>query len=457
MDTKFQSTRLVRALGIAWLAYVAYIMGRKPVSITRSNMSDVVSATVSGYIDTAFLATYSVGQFVYVSLRGRVPIRSILLIGLLGSASCVLLFGATSSAFLMVLLWGANGLFQSIGWPTCIAIVTPWIGQAERGWIMGVWGSCQAVGGILGNWLCAYLLGSMGWRGAYYGDAVAMGMASVIILLIVVDHPNRAGFVSPAQMAKGVTWQDLRNQVPSLDGEITVPVAMESVMVSGGQSPSSKSPEAMSALKCLRVPGVLGMSMSYFCQKIVRYTLLFWLPFFLTKELGYDPVLAGYTSAAFDVGGVLGSVLSGVFSDWYAGGKRRVMSCVIFILSGLASLLLFSFLKPLMVSSISICCIVTGMIGFFFFGCDTLMTGATLQDMADRCGIPEHTSSLSGVVGGVGSVGAVLQGALTTAIALQFGWGSMFYFLCALAFVAAACMATPVRLEREHAETKVVN
>eukprot|EP00662_Eupelagonemidae_sp_cell21_P014022 gene14022-43724_t len=54
------------------------------------------------------------------------------------------------------------------------------------------------------------------------------------------------------------------------------------------------------------LPGVLGMSASYFCQKLVRYSLLFWLPYYLSKQLGYSAVLAGYVSSAFDFGGIMG-------------------------------------------------------------------------------------------------------------------------------------------------------
>eukprot|EP00760_Papus_ankaliazontas_P029238 PhM_4_TR4171/c1_g1_i1/m.50445/K13783/SLC37A1_2; MFS transporter, OPA family, solute carrier family 37 (glycerol-3-phosphate transporter), member 1/2 len=364
----FTWVRLLRVLIPAYVAYVICIMGRKPVSITRADMSTVVSPFVSGWIDTAFLASYSAGQFVYVSLRGHVPIRYLLGVSLIGSAACVWVFGRLETPELMLFVWGLNGIFQSIGWPSCMAIVTPWIAPAERGWIMGVWGSCQAVGGIVGNWLCAYLLGVSGWRGAFSGDATTMTVGSVLLLLVILDHPNRAGFVSPAQTLKGFVWDDLRGQAPNLHGEVVPRSNNDDVEAAKTSSNAVPSSQHMTALEVMRVPGVLGLALSLFCQKIVRYSLLFWLPYFLTKELNYDPVLSGYTSASFDVGGVLGSVLSGVFSDWYAGGKRRVMSCVIFIMSGLVSLLLFATMKSVMLTSISTCCVLTAMIGFFFFG-----------------------------------------------------------------------------------------
>lgn len=66
MESLFLNFRLWRALIVAWLVYIAYIMGRKPVSIVRSEITAYLSPIMSGLLDTAFLTTYSlVGERPY--------------------------------------------------------------------------------------------------------------------------------------------------------------------------------------------------------------------------------------------------------------------------------------------------------------------------------------------------------------------------------------------------------
>eukprot|EP00662_Eupelagonemidae_sp_cell21_P056895 gene56895-biopygen660 len=92
------------------------------------------------------------------------------------------------------------------------------------------------------------------------------------------------------------------------------------------------------------------------------------------------------------------------------GGSRRVAVCTGYLACGTVSLLLFNFAGEVMKRSIPLTCVVSGLVGFFFFGCDTLMTGATIQDLASRLQVPQHAGSISGFVGGVGSIGAILEG-----------------------------------------------
>ena len=50
-----------------------------------------------------------------------------------------------------------------------------------------------------------------------------------------------------------------------------------------------------------RTPGLLGLCAAYFCVKLVRYTLLFWLPLYLHEHLGFTAPQAGFAATLFDV------------------------------------------------------------------------------------------------------------------------------------------------------------
>lgn len=72
-----------------------------------------------------------------------------------------------------------------------------------------------------------------------------------------------------------------------------------------------------------RLPFVLSCSLGYFLIKLIRYSLLFWLPFFLAKEAHLHASTAGYASMIFDIGGIGGAVFGGFLADRVMKGKRR--------------------------------------------------------------------------------------------------------------------------------------
>jgi sugar phosphate permease len=54
------------------------------------------------------------------------------------------------------------------------------------------------------------------------------------------------------------------------------------------------------------------------------------------------------------------------------------------------------------------------------------------------------TGTASGLVNGAGSVGAVLQGALTAYIADKYGWGALFCTLAAMSAIAVVTLLASV-------------
>jgi len=65
------------------------------------------------FIETSFFLMYMAGQFSIGFLSSKLSTKSYLLFSVLGSATCCLLFGFTSSTSPMAALWGLNGFSQS--------------------------------------------------------------------------------------------------------------------------------------------------------------------------------------------------------------------------------------------------------------------------------------------------------------------------------------------------------
>ncbi|PHJ21142.1 zinc finger protein 36 family 3 protein, partial [Cystoisospora suis] len=89
-----------------------------------------------------------------------------------------------------------------------------------------------------------------------------------------------------------------------------------------------------------RLPFVLSCSLGYFLIKLIRYSLLFWLPFFLAKEAHLHASTAGYASMIFDIGGIGGAVFGGFLADRVMKGRRLTCAATMSLLTGFSLLLL---------------------------------------------------------------------------------------------------------------------
>jgi sugar phosphate permease len=167
-------------------------------------------------------------------------------------------------------------------------------------------------------------------------------------------------------------------------------------------------------------------------MKLIRYSLLFWLPFFLKRALGYDEGTAGYLSTTFEAGGIVGALLIGWIADrFFTHNPLRLAAAVIFVLAG--SFLLLRLAGPLGIWAVGAN---LALIGFLLFGPDTLLCGAVAQNL----GREHATGSAAGLINGFGSTGAALQGLITAAVSQAWGWNALFLFFVGFALISAAAL-----------------
>ena len=177
---------------------------------------------------------------------------------------------------MLALCFAINGFAQSTGWPgttKAMALVTD---THERGRVMGLWATCYQLGGVAATAIATFLLAHHGWRAAFFGPALwLLAMA----LLVWAFMPS---MVAP-------TRRDA--------------------------SASESARAAIGVRGLLRDPRILSYGACYFCLKLIRYSLLFWLPYYLHTAAGFDPITSGYLSTSFEIGGALGAVGLGYLSD----------------------------------------------------------------------------------------------------------------------------------------------
>uniref|UniRef100_A0A0E0I7D4 Major facilitator superfamily (MFS) profile domain-containing protein n=1 Tax=Oryza nivara TaxID=4536 RepID=A0A0E0I7D4_ORYNI len=372
-----------------------------------------------GEIDVAFLAVYSVGMFFAGHLGDRMDLRIFLTIGMFGTAVFTALFGAgywlnIHNFYYFLVIQMIAGLFQAIGWPSVVAIVGNWFGKSKRGLIMGIWNAHTSVGNISGSLLAAFLL-KFGWGWSFAIPSLIMVAVGLLVF----------GFlpVSPEVM-----------EIDIDDGEISsVKDTTKEPLLEPGQEVKHN---AVGFLEAWKIPGVAPFALCLFFSKLVAYTFLYWLPFYISHTpIGGEylsDALAGSLSTIFDVGGVLGGVLAGHISDRL---NARAVTAASFMYCAIPALFLYRTYGSMSIMWNICLMFITGM---FVNGPYALITTAVSADLGTHSSLNGNSRALAtvtAIIDGTGSVGAAI-GPLLTGYISSSSWSAVFTMLMAAALLA---------------------
>ncbi|XP_061354831.1 putative glycerol-3-phosphate transporter 4 [Gastrolobium bilobum] len=445
-DWNLQTYRYTVLL-VTFIAYACYHASRKATGIVKSVLCPDHNRESQGWspfnghdgtsklgeIDVAFLACYSLGMYVAGHLGDTLDLRLFLTTGMIGSGIFVGLFG-------MGYFWNVHefwfylsmqmiaGLFQATGWPSVVAVIGNWFGKRKRGLIMGIWNAHTSVGNISGSLLAASVL-DYGWGWSFLVPGALIIFGGFIVYLFLPAYPEDVGFSSihgdeEAQLTNG--------------GGGGVLVEGETNAVFGQGSVSRKS---IGLLEACMIPGVIPFALSLFFAKLVAYTFLYWLPYYLTQtEIGgkYISVKsAGNLSTMFDVGGIFGGILAGYISDKL---RARAITATSFMYAAIPCMLLYRSYGSVSMNVNIALMMVTGL---FVNGPYALITTAVSADLGTHSSLKGDSRALAtvtAIIDGTGSVGAALGPLLTGFISTK-GWDEVFFMLTIGAFIAGLLLS----------------
>lgn len=399
-----------RVYALTWLTYASYYLGRKGLSVTKATMvrTGVADEGVLALLDGAYLIAYALGQPASGLLGDRIGARRLLSSGLLFSAAACAFFGLSSAVVPFLIAFTLNGFAQSTGWPGTNKAMADWTPPERRGRVMGLWATCYQVGGVAATALASWLLTHQGWRAVFFGPALWLaGLAVVVHFALPAGAPGAAPAASP-------------------DPGTSTPKA----------APTGA--ERRAARRALvRSPRVWSYGLSYFCIKLIRYGILFWLPYYLVRVLGYPEGSAGYYSTSFEIGGIVGAITFGLLSDRFRMLSRAAWAAV--GLGGLAVAL--GLYQALAASGPTLNFCLMALVGCLLFGPDALLSGVAAQELGGQYA----AGAAVGIVNGVGSAGAVLQGFLLVGVSRHLGWSAVFYAFLVFALLGALALVPSLR------------
>lgn len=253
-------------------------------------------------------------------------------------------------------------------------------------------------------------------------------------------HHIRPPHGKHGMMAMGSTLVMLSDERDSIDGSDD---DENEALLGSSPGPRVREKGGVSFFAAWCLPSVAVYAFTLFFAKLVAYTFLYWLPYYISStEIGGRSLTAaeaGNLSILFDVGGVLGGIVAGFLSD--TTSSPAVVSCSFVYL---AIPVLYMYRAYGEVSFLFNVCLMM-VAGFFVNGPYALITTAVSADLGSSSTVKGNEKALAtvtAIIDGMGSIGAALGPMATGYISeLPGGFDNVFTMLYAAAFCAGLLLS----------------
>jgi sugar phosphate permease len=336
------------------------------------------------------------------------------------SALLNIVFSFSTAFVFMMVVWGLNGYFQSMGWSPQVKTMANWFTVKQRGKWMGLMGSCYQIGNAYSWLLASYLAASYSWRTLFWVPAFLLLLSSIHFVIRLRNAPEEIGLPSIEQLRK---MQDGGPEPEFLDPD-AAPICAVCKDEHLGFAYTCK--------VCVTNPRIWGVALAFFCLDIIRYGFFYWAPTFLIEAQGAEITSAGLQIAVLPLAGSAGAIICGWATGRFFQNRRAPVICI--CLFGLAIFSYLFYAAPPGAWVWGLICL--AVVGFCTYGPHVLMVGHAAQDFAGR----KAAASAAGFIDGFGYIGAAMTGVFTGWLVENYGWHAGFYYWIIAALVAAFIM-----------------
>ena len=394
-------------VAMAWLSYAAYYLGRVNLSPALPDMevSLGVSKETLGLLGTAFFWSYAFGQLINGQLGDILSPRKIVFFGMLASAAVNFAFGLSTSFLLLAILWGLNGYFQSTGWGPILRTIANWLSDEQRRRLATFFGTSYILGNAAVLLFTGWLVGQLGWRGAFYVPAGLLTLMAILWYTFVRDTPEAAGRERYWKVA---------------DEDDKVPFSLVAILAELQRNLRQFWPLALAGL-------FIG-----FCL----ISLNTWIPTYFVEVGGVAIEQASALAALSPIAGAVGVVIIGALINRYLE-NREVQGLLLTLLVLIALFALFPFLPAgLVIATIGLM-----LIGAFVSATSSL----TLSTLPLILGERQRASTVAGLIGFTTNIGGGLSTTIVGGILDRLNWDAVFFALASAAMVAFLFVAIALR------------
>jgi sugar phosphate permease len=370
----------------------------------RHGVSHADAIKRMGTIASLGVLAYALGKLFLGGLGDFWGGRVSFLIGLSGATAFTLLFAAGGGVPVFTIAWLGNRLTQSIAWAGLIKVSSKWFDYSRYGMIIGILSISYLMGDAVARQAMGLLIqrGS-GWPTLFYFAAAVAGVMFLANLFLLRESRSEAGYAEAKPNPLNLFAAS--ESRPDSIGALLLPLLRSRAFV----------------LVCL---------LSLGCT-IIRETFNLWTPEYLRAYLGYTMSNAASMSAIFPGVGVVSVVVTGWLSD-RLGVNGRALLLFLGLTATTAALLVLMSMRP-STSGALLPLLAIGTIAFCLLGPYSYLGGAFAMDFGGK----QASAASSGIIDGVGYLGAVVAGDSVARASVAFGWEGVFIGLAAVSALAA--------------------
>lgn len=413
----------------SFIAYVVFHICRKNIAVALPSMGEALhlSNTELGILGSTLYVTYGIGKFVNGVIADKANVRTFLPTALILSAICNICFAlsavfvtpghtsffglpsATVLLWIMAFFWGANGWFQSCGFPPVAKSLSYWFSNSERGTKWSLWSTSHQIGVFAAVMISGFVIDKFGWMAAFYIPAIICIIIGIWLFDRLRDKPETLG-------------------LPDVEKFREEPVKCEEPQ----EESDNRSYFQIFKEHILCNPVIWMLAIAYIFVYIIRFGTEDWLVKYLVEVKGNSLTLASSKLSSLALVGAGGAILAGVISDKIYKGNRTPIN-IVFLICLILSLLAFAS-NPAENNTLDF--IYAAMIGVFTAGPQMLIGGLCAVESSSK----KVASASIGFTGIFGYIGAALSASGTGFVVDKFGWnGAIGFWLISTAICVVIC------------------
>ncbi|MBO5274574.1 MAG: MFS transporter [Clostridia bacterium] len=396
---------------LCFAAYTASYVGRLNFSAALAGMtsSGVLDKVQGGTIATLYYFCYAAGQLFSGWLGDRISPFVQVSIGVAGAALCNIGMAIVGDASAMTVIWGANGIFQSMLWAPTLVIISRIMPKDMCDKACVGMSLCSPLG-----ILAAYIMSSLVLReGSYHGIFVGAGALLAVVFFLCI-----------------LGWCHI---LPRLEREESASIRAE-----GGTNKG--------LLPLLASAGVFSFVIPVALHGALKDGVATWVPTMMGEMYALSPAYSTFITMFLPIINLSGAWIAMRMRD--RTGSELQATTVLFVVSGIFVLpLLIGTALPPMIAVLLLSVITTLMYAVNYF----FVTLIPVKFASLGC-----VSVVTGMLNYTTYIGSSLSGYGYGAISEYLGWDFIVYIWIGITVIGALlCLASSKRWKKFKAEHEI--
>jgi MFS transporter, ACS family, hexuronate transporter len=281
--------------GLLFAATTINYVDRNSLSVLKTMLEKELSWSEAdyGWIQFAFTFAYAAFPLLLGRMIDRIGVKTGLAAALIMWSAMSMALGLVHSVIGFVAVRFLLGVAEAANFPASIKAIAMWFPQKERALATGFFNSGTNVG-VMVSFATVWLAETFGWQWAFVTIG-AFGFIWLIFWKWGFDAPERSRYVSAAELD----------------------------YIQSGK-PKAEEKLQMSWTTLLRYKQIWPFLIAKFLTDPVWWFYLYWLPSYLSKERGRDPLKSALLLALIYTGASVGSIAGGWLSGFLIGRGWKV-------------------------------------------------------------------------------------------------------------------------------------